>query len=154
MKTILLLEDEPGIAEVLVILLEREQFKVVAAANGLEALEALPHAKPDAIVTDVMMPFMNGTDFCKQVRLDPAYAHIPIVFQTAVEEWAVREHFADFDAFFLKPYPAKALVSRLLVLAREGRPAVRDRMGADGVDGDSPADFKALGLEHHPDSPD
>ena len=150
MKTILLLEDEPGIAEVLVILLELEHFKVVAAANGLEALEALAQARPDAIVTDVMMPFMNGTEFCKRIRLDPAYADIPIVFQTAVEEWAVREHFEDFDAFFLKPYPAKELVSRLVVLAEEGRPAAQGRIpGAD--EQQAPPELKALGLKAQPD---
>ncbi len=153
MKTILLLEDEPGIAEVLVILLELEQFKVVATANGLEALEALAQTRPDVIVTDVMMPFMNGTDFCKQVRLDAAYADIPIVVQTAVEEWAVREHFNDFDAFFLKPYPARELVSRLLVLAAEGRISGAGRVPAPNEQS-SAKEFNALGLRVQPDPPE
>jgi twitching motility two-component system response regulator PilH len=120
-KTILIVEDEAGIAEVLVILLEQEQFAVVAAANGREALEALKQSKPDAILTDVMMPLMSGPDFCKLVRADPAFADIPIVFQTSVEEWAVREYFEDFDAFFLKPYQMKELVAALHALTEGGR---------------------------------
>jgi CheY-like chemotaxis protein len=124
-KTILIVEDEAGIAEVLVILLEQEQFAVVAAANGREALEALKKSKPDAILTDVMMPLMSGPEFCKVVRSDPALSDIPIVFQTSVEEWAVREHFDDFDAFFLKPYQMKELVAALHALAEGGRTSVR-----------------------------
>jgi CheY-like chemotaxis protein len=121
MKTILLIEDEPGIAEVLVLLLEHEQFTVIATANGREALAAVKQSKPDVILTDVMMPFMGGPEFCKQVRADPALADIPIVFQTSVEEWAVREVFDDFDAFFLKPYQMKDMLSRLTALAEQGR---------------------------------
>jgi CheY-like chemotaxis protein len=147
MKTILLLEDEPGIAEMLVILLEHERFKVVAAANGLEALAALKQSRPDAILTDVMMPLMGGPEFCKRVRSDPASADIPIVFQTSVEEWAVREHFDDFDAFFLKPYQMKDLLSRLTLLAEGGRPSGKDRTPA--------ADKQSnLGFKVEPDLPD
>ncbi len=147
MKTILLLEDEPGIAEMLVMLLEHEQFKVVAAANGLEALAALKQSRPDAILTDVMMPFMGGPEFCKLVRSDPASADIPIVFQTSVEEWAVREHFDDFDAFFLKPYQMKDLISRLTLLAEDGRaPGQRAGPAADSQ--------SSLGLKAEPDLPD
>jgi CheY-like chemotaxis protein len=124
-KTILIVEDEAGIAEVLVILLEQEQFAVVAAANGREALEALKKSKPDLILTDVMMPLMSGPDLCKVVRADPAFADIPIVFQTSVEEWAVREHFDDFDAFFLKPYHMKELVTALHALTEGGRTSFR-----------------------------
>jgi CheY-like chemotaxis protein len=147
MKTILLLEDEPGIAEMLVMLLEHEQFKVVAAANGLEALAALKQSRPDAILTDVMMPFMGGPEFCRLVRSDPVCADIPIVFQTSVEEWAVREHFDDFDAFFLKPYQMKDLLSCLTVLAKDGR--------APGESRDPAADNpSSLGFNAEPDLPD
>ncbi len=121
MKSVLLLEDEPGLAEVLVILLEAEQFKVIAVANGLEALDALKDDKPDVILTDVMMPLMSGPEFCQAVRADPVNSDIPIVFQTSVEEWAVREHFTDFDDYFLKPYDTARLLERLRVLAEYGR---------------------------------
>jgi CheY-like chemotaxis protein len=148
MKTILLVEDEPGIAEMLVIVLEIERYKVVAVANGVEALEALKAQKPDLILTDVMMPLMGGPELCQLVRADPSLADIPIIFQTSVEEWAVRERFNDFDAFFVKPYEVKgflACIARLMADGREPRmqrppaPDVPEAAGEAGASTSSPA---------------
>lgn len=95
-------------------------------ANGLEAIEALKEVKPDLIITDVMMPTMGGPEFCRAVRAHPSSADIPIVFQTSVEEWAVRELFDDYDAFFLKPFAGKDFVAAIAPLVENGRASRAD----------------------------
>lgn len=117
MKTILLVEDEFGIAGVLTVLLEDEGYRVLSAANGRQALARLAEARPDLVVTDFMMPLLDGAALGEAMRADPAFQDIPIIMMSAVPEAAVRARFAGYTAFLRKPFPIPAffdLIARIL----------------------------------------
>lgn len=117
MKTILLVEDEFGIAGVLCLLLEDEGYRVLSAANGRQGLDRLAENRPDLVVSDFMMPLMDGATLGRAMREDPAYKDIPLIMMSAVPEEAVRAHFDGYTAFLRKPFAISdffALVARIL----------------------------------------
>ncbi|MEN3324415.1 two-component regulator propeller domain-containing protein [Mariniflexile soesokkakense] len=81
-KLILIVEDESDIRLFLNELL-KENYKIIFANNGLEALEKINIKLPDIIITDVMMPLMDGIEFCKRVKSDDRTCHIPVIMLTA-----------------------------------------------------------------------
>ena len=78
MKTILLVDDEYGIVEVLRMLLTDEGYNVLTAADGQQALEVLKEQTPDAVITDPMMPLLSGTELFRTMRKLPALRKVPI----------------------------------------------------------------------------
>jgi two-component system, OmpR family, response regulator VicR len=102
--TVLVVEDEFGVADVLVTALEDEGYRVLVAANGRQGMERLADTKPDLIVLDFMMPIMDGVAMGNAVRANSSLRDIPIVMTSAVSEGAVRERFADYQAFLRKPF--------------------------------------------------
>ena len=83
MASILIVDDEPGIREVLVALLDSQGHQVLEAADGAEALRTARASRPDLVLTDVIMPTMDGYELVRQLRMDPDVAHTPVVFHTA-----------------------------------------------------------------------
>jgi two-component system, cell cycle sensor histidine kinase and response regulator CckA len=83
MATILIVDDIPANRKVLVALLRFEGHRTIEAANGREGLAAVKAGHPDLVVTDVLMPVMDGYEFIRQLRLDPATSGVPVVFCTA-----------------------------------------------------------------------
>lgn len=83
MKTILLIEDQASMRKNIAFILEMEGFRVTAATNGREGIEAARAAKPDLILCDVMMPEMDGHEVLRALREDPDFALTPFVFLTA-----------------------------------------------------------------------
>ena len=123
MKLVLIVEDEYGNAEVLQLLLEAEGYRVAAASNGQHALDLLRDGeKPALILSDFMMPVMNGGEFGVAVRQDATLAHIPFIFMSATSEEVVRRHFQDYDAFMVKPVEIDPLLDLVKRLIEEGRP--------------------------------
>jgi len=125
MKLILIVEDEHGNAEILRLMFEARGHRVALAANGIIALELLAGEKPAVILSDFMMPHMNGAELGLAVRADPALKDIPFVFMSGTNEEIVRRSFDDYDAYVCKPFDAEALVSMLATLMSSGRPARR-----------------------------
>lgn len=129
MKLVLIVEDEYGNAEVLQLLLEAEGYRVTAASNGLQALDLLRDGeKPALILSDFMMPIMDGGEFGTALRQDVTLRQIPFVFMSATSEDVVRRAFQDYDAFMVKPVeidPLLALVKRLIADGRQ-QPADTD----------------------------
>lgn len=82
MATILSVDDEPDTVEVLRQYLGMEGFEVVTALSAEEALQHLDTAKPDLIITDWLMPNMDGIEFCRAVRARPEMRGIPIILHT------------------------------------------------------------------------
>ncbi|HYF57457.1 MAG TPA: response regulator [Burkholderiaceae bacterium] len=135
MKLVLVVEDEYGSAQALGLLLECEGYAVGIAANGRIALERMAHARPDLIVSDYMMPVMNGAQLGHVVRARAEWASIPIVLTSAADETRVRGEFAGYDAFLRKPFDAGQLVSLVTrLLADPGATPARGPAGLDGVD--------------------
>ena len=120
MKTILVVEDELSIAEMLRAVLEDEGYRVAVAGNGRDALKSLPDVRPDLVVCDVMMPLVDGRQVCRALQADPQYESTPIVLMSAVPETVVRSGSEDFtySAFILKPFNMDQLLDTVERLAR------------------------------------
>ena len=82
---ILLIEDDADMREILAMVLQREMYDVVMAANGREGLDLLFDTKPNLILCDLMMPKMDGREFLKKVRSNPGSRVVPIIILTAVD---------------------------------------------------------------------
>ncbi len=83
MPTILVVDDEVVLAEVIQRMLKRAGYHVLLAANGREALQRVAEARPDLVLSDVMMPVLNGIELCRALAADPTYQTIPVVLMTA-----------------------------------------------------------------------
>src|SRR5512147_387463 len=123
MKTILVADDKTNIRNLVRDYLEAENFRVVIAANGREALYAARAEKPDLILLDIMMPEMSGYDFIKAYRKE---SETPIILLTAKldETDKVLGLELGADDYVTKPFGMKELVARInAVLRRMERPA-------------------------------
>lgn len=83
MATILIVDDVPGDRTVIATLLRQHGHRVLEAANGLDALEVARNDRPDLVITDMLMPVMDGSELVSRLRLDPVTADIPVVCHTA-----------------------------------------------------------------------
>jgi two-component system alkaline phosphatase synthesis response regulator PhoP len=111
---ILLVDDEKDIVEFLKYNLEQEDFKVIVAYDGKEALEKLSK-NPDLIILDVMMPRMDGYETCSKIKAMEEYKNIPIIFLTAKSSEIDEVHGLNIGAvdFIQKPISPKKLVARV-----------------------------------------
>jgi PAS domain S-box-containing protein len=83
MATILIVDDLAANRKVLVTLLGHHGHRLIEASDGSDGLVAVHAERPDLVITDLLMPVMDGYEFVKQLRLDPATSRIPVVFYTA-----------------------------------------------------------------------
>lgn len=126
MKLVLIVEDEHGHATILQLLLEADGFRVAMAGNGKAALELLAGERPAVILSDFMMPHMNGAELGIALRADPLLRDIPLVFMSATSEEVVQRSFSDYDAFLSKPYDVGDMLALIAKLSVDGRPPRRD----------------------------
>src|SRR5262245_10004645 len=110
--TVLLVDDDPGILETVADLLMLSGYTVLTAADGTEALPMLDQHLPDVIVSDIMMPEMNGYEFFEAVRSKPQWAAIPFIFLTARGQHkdVAEGHRMGADAYLTKPFEPEDLV--------------------------------------------
>ena len=87
---VLLVDDEISGAQVLGMILAEQGYVVTVVGDGRQALARLDEAAPDVLVTDFMMPFMNGADLVRAVREQPAYASLPVLVISGAPEAALR----------------------------------------------------------------
>ncbi len=83
MATILIVDDIASNREYLVTVLRHQGHRLIEAADGAAALDAVHEAHPDLVITDVLMPVMDGYELVRQLRLDPKTRQLPVVFNTA-----------------------------------------------------------------------
>ena len=100
--------------------LTSEDYEVLTATSGQEALDSVERDSPDLVLLDVMMPGMDGFEVCKKIKDNPALAHIPVVMVTALTDSAdrVRGLEAGADDFLSKPVNDTALMARVRSLVR------------------------------------
>ena len=110
MKTILVVDDELGSAEVLSLILEEEGYRAFCAVNGQLALAQARDVVPDLVIVDYMMPLMNGAAFARELRADPSFAHPRIILNSGLPEAAIRDQFDQYDAFLRKPFKVDVLL--------------------------------------------
>jgi CheY-like chemotaxis protein len=83
---VLVVEDDLDIRQAIAELLADEGYECILAENGLAALEALDHRTPSLVLTDLVMPVMNGVELIGRLRTDARWSHLPIVVMTAAGE--------------------------------------------------------------------
>jgi len=112
---ILMVEDSISQAMHLRYVLEAEGFGIDVASNGIDALSFLEHNTPDLIISDTMMPTMNGYELCKKIRENPRLKEIPLMLVTALSDPTdlIRALEAGADNLITKPYNEQALISRI-----------------------------------------
>lgn len=118
MATILLVEDEEPIRQLLGEFLREEGYRVMSAYHGAEALSLVDAERPDLVLTDLMMPVMNGAELCRRLKRNGAGC-VPVIMMSAVGADQARQCGA--DAFIGKPFELDALLD--LVARYVGSPA-------------------------------
>jgi two-component system response regulator ResD len=121
-ETILIVDDEPTIVEVVELYLRREGFEVQTAVDGLAALKAVQQQRPDLIVLDLMLPGMSGLELTRQIRASGA---LPIIMLTARGEETDRVVGLELgaDDYVTKPFSPRELVARVKAVLRRAQPA-------------------------------
>jgi PAS domain S-box-containing protein len=83
---ILAVNDEPAVLELLTVLLEHEGYRVVAASSGRQALELASSVEPDIVISDVVMPEMDGLELCRRLKQEPRAGSVPVLLMSAVRK--------------------------------------------------------------------
>jgi len=120
---ILLADDEPHITHLIAHKLKRAGMEVIVVEDGEMALKAAIEHKPDAIVTDLQMPYLSGIEFAQALSKNAECAHIPIILLTA-RGYAVEgeiEKLPSIRRLLSKPFSAKDLLGHINDLLEEGR---------------------------------
>ncbi len=127
--TVLVVDDERLIRTMLVDILEAQGFTCRTATNGEEALAACAEAQPDLILTDIMMPVMDGIEACRRLKANPAWAAIPVIALTTWSDPASVLKMLDAGSliYLTKPIAPERLVA-----------AVRLALSGSLPDGPSP----------------
>ncbi|MGF7059411.1 response regulator transcription factor [Brassicibacter mesophilus] len=122
-KSILVVDDEEQIVEVVSAYLQKEGYKVHKAYSGNEALKLFSDETIDFIILDLMLPDISGEDICKRVR---AKSQVPILMLTAKteEEYRVTGLYLGADDYLIKPFSPKELVARVKTILRRVSEAI------------------------------
>lgn len=112
-RQVLVVEDDPGILRQIAFNLESHGYSVETAMTGLQALKQLMRDRPDLLITDVMMPEMDGNELVASVRADPDLADLPIIMLTAraQDEDMMQGYQSGTDLYLTKPFNPAELVT-------------------------------------------
>jgi CheY-like chemotaxis protein len=110
MKTILVIDDEEAIAEMICIFLEGEGYKTARARNGRQGLDYLPTLRPDVVICDVMMPILDGRELCKMMQANSDYRSIPIILMSAAIK-SLKQSECHYAALLDKPFDLDKLLA-------------------------------------------
>jgi CheY-like chemotaxis protein len=129
MATILVVEDEFGITEVLQSALTDAGHNVVIAINGKQGLERLKEKGPDLVIMDFMMPVLDGPGMLRAMRDNPEYRHIPAILMSSLPESAVADAASGMYAGFLrKPFVLRTAIEMVNRVLNGGRPPLDEPM--------------------------
>jgi CheY-like chemotaxis protein len=121
MKTILVIDDEYALVEVLTNLLEEAGYRVVSAANGKDGLARVVKENPDLVITDFMMPIADGLELVRRMRALPDFREVPVVMMSASSMAEVLSNRRlKLSAFLYKPFQADELMHVIEKLIGEG----------------------------------
>ncbi len=117
-KKVLLIDDDEMLRKMTGILLSKQGFEVIAVENGAKGLQQLKVMLPDIILMDVMMPDMDGFTACREIRANPATAHIPIIMLTALDnaENKVKGFEGGADDYLSKPFEIAELTAQIKLI--------------------------------------
>jgi DNA-binding response OmpR family regulator len=124
-RTLLIVEDDPNIADLLDMYLRDAGFRVLQAAAGLRGLELIEQHRPELIVLDIGLPDIDGLEVCRRIR---AKSSVPVLFLTARDGEMDRILGLELgaDDYVTKPFSPREIVARVKAILRRGRPDTRD----------------------------
>jgi phosphate regulon transcriptional regulator PhoB len=113
--TVLIVDDEPDVLDLLVYNLQKAGYKTATARDGVTALQKARDEVPSLIVLDLMLPQMDGTEVCRHLKADPKTAHIPIIMLTAKAEEVDRVVGLELgaDDYVTKPFSPREMALRV-----------------------------------------
>jgi DNA-binding response OmpR family regulator len=121
--TVLIVEDEFAIADLLELALTDADYRVIKAANGRDGLECLAKGPtPDILLVDFMMPILDGAGFIKKLRNSDTQRKIPCIMMSAAPEANVRAHVQGYAAFVRKPCRLADVLRLIADVLMHGRP--------------------------------
>jgi len=127
MSLIYIIEDDEDINELLVYNLTKEGYKVKSFFNGKEPLKKIKLDNPDLVILDIMLPDLDGLEFCKKIKSDPETEHIPIIMLTAksteIDKVVGLELGA--DDYITKPFSLRELLARIKAVLRRSNKQVK-----------------------------
>ena len=136
-ETILVVEDDPDIVELLEYSLEREGYTVLAASDGEKGLSEARRRKPALVLLDLMLPGLDGLSICRALKEDGATKDIPVMMLTATGEESDVVVGLEFgaDDYVRKPFSPRELIARIRAVMRRSQPApaVRSRIELGSV---------------------
>lgn len=141
-QTILIVEDEEDIRQLLTFNLQREGFATLESGDGKQGLEKARSHKPDLILLDVMLPGMDGFQVCRELERDPVTACIPIIMLTARGEEIDRIVGLELgaDDYVVKPFSVRELILRVrAILRRQTAATSTPRVARHGISVDPSA---------------
>jgi len=123
MATVLIVEDEFAIADLLEMVLTDEGYHVLTAANGRQGLERLAEGpRPDLVISDYMMPVLDGAGLLRAMRESEAQRDIPCIVMSSMPEANVRERIDGYAAFVRKPFDLDAMVQLVATILKTPGP--------------------------------
>lgn len=127
MKTVLVIEDERALADLISSHLEKEGYRAVAAYDGISGLKEALHEIPDLVILDLMLPGMPGTEVCSTIRRDSRTAGVPVIIVTARGEEIDRVigFESGADDYVVKPFSPRELMLRVNVVLKRSKPNPR-----------------------------
>ena len=133
-ETILVVEDDEDIQQLLIYNLQAAGYEVVPAQDGYEALAAAKRRAPDLIILDLMLPGLDGFEACKELKRTPQTAAIPVIMLTARGDEVDRIVGLEMgaDDYLPKPFNPRELVARIRAIQRRGESGLGQRKGAPG----------------------
>jgi len=109
---IVVVDDEPNLLGCIELILKQENYRVFAATGARQAFEHLREHSADLLLTDVMMPDVNGFKLVEWLRADPTLAHIPVIFFTSARDENRARYLGVFD-YIKKPVGREELLERV-----------------------------------------
>ena len=113
MKKVLLVDDEPDFLSVVRMRLSKSGYDVVCAHHGKDALDKIKLRKPDVVVTDVMMPVMDGVDLYQELKSNEDTKNIPVIVMTVKDKLEDSFRAVGIDEFVAKPFEMDELLKKL-----------------------------------------
>lgn len=122
-RTVLIVEDEFAIAELLEMVLTDEGYRVLTAANGRQGLQRLAQdPRPDLIISDYMMPILDGAEMLRAMRKIELQRDIPCIVMSSIPEATVQERIGNYAAFVRKPFQLAAMIQLVAAVLAATRP--------------------------------
>jgi CheY-like chemotaxis protein len=120
---LLIADDEPAVRALVRVTLEDDDYRILEAADGVEALQKIRDEHPSLVLLDIMMPGMNGLEVCRIVKSDPTTSGTVVVMLTAQAQQRDRDRglAAGADVYFTKPFSPLALLD-LVSRVRQAQP--------------------------------